>query len=82
MAKRTEQSDNLSAWRSLVKIVARDRTPIFQDEQDAEHEREAEGKIDPNKNAHSTENASNFRRIKSIRSLEVDYREKIPVVKY
>lgn len=65
-----------------MKIDARDRVSIFQNEQDAGHEREAEEKIDSNKNAHSTENASNFRRIKSVRSLNVDYREKIPVVRY
>lgn len=62
-----------------MKIDARDRVLTFQD---AGHEWEAEEKIDPNKNAHSTENASNFRRIKSVRSLDVDYREKVPVVRY
>jgi len=63
-----------------VKIDARDRAPFFQEERDAGVERKA-GK-DPSKNAHPTENGSHSRRIKSVRLLDVDYREKILAVRY
>lgn len=40
------------------------------------------GKIEPSKKAQPTENASHSRRIKSGQPLDVDYREKIPAVRY
>lgn len=82
LVKRTGQFDNLSARCWIVKIDARDRTSIFQGERAVGEMGRKQGNIDPNKSAHSTENASHSRRIKSVRSLDVDYREKISVMRY
>lgn len=83
LAKRTEQSDkSLNVAFALGNRCARPHVDSPKGTRDTGEMRGKQEKIDPNKNAHSTENASNFRRIKFIRSLDVDYREKIPTVRY